>query len=78
MNKKYWPARLNETLVAGAMEVGRDLFLLGNFGGFGGMLHPDVYPTREDAIAAAREWNSKKLHHVAVYKLTCTLEEDRP
>lgn len=76
MNKKYWPKNLDAALIAGAMEVGKDLFLLGSFGGFGGHLHPEAYPTKENAIEAAKTWNAQGLHQVCVYRLTCRLEDE--
>jgi hypothetical protein len=35
---KYWPAFLSADLLSGSMEVGRDLYMNGSFGGFGGSL----------------------------------------
>lgn len=72
--KSNWPIKLDASLIAGAMEVGKDLFLLGAFGGFGGHLHPEAYPTIEEAIEAAKSWNAKQMHHVSVFRVQCRLE----
>jgi hypothetical protein len=47
----YWPAKFDSNLLCGAMEVGSDLYLTGNFGGFGGHLSPLAHRTFEDAKA---------------------------
>jgi hypothetical protein len=76
--KKYWPAiSVNNSLIAGAMEVGKDLFILGSFGGFGGHLGM-VYPDKDWAIKDAKEWNASGKSHLSVYRLTCSLEVEIP
>lgn len=46
---KDWPTyNLDLTLLAGAMEAGKALYLTGLFGGFGGVLY-SVHPTYDEA-----------------------------
>lgn len=74
----YWPKMdLDLQTVAGAMEVGKDLFLLGSFGSFGGCFlytHSDFDKAKAHAIQLRKE--SKYKTHVSVYRLTCRLEDE--
>lgn len=74
--KKHWPKiDIDLQLITGAKEVGKDLFALGAFGGFGGHLMM-VYPDKDWAIRAAKEWNAGKKSYVSVYRIRCTLEDE--
>lgn len=74
----HWPQDSVEfglDTIAGAMEVGKDLFLLGSFGGFGGMLafaHADLDKAREHQ----RELNATMKHHYSIYRLSVSVEND--
>lgn len=73
-----WPENeLSLSLLAGAMEAGRDLYLLGHFGGFGGCLI-EVHLDLESAKKAARKKiiTNNFQTHCSVYKLTVSLEDE--
>lgn len=76
--KLGWPMiDTDNTLIAGAMENGVDLYILGSFGGFGGSLGY-VYPDRTWAIKEAIQWNAARKNILNVYKLSCTLDVECP
>lgn len=78
-----WPFfSVDNMLLAGAMESGKDLYCLGRFGGFGGHLGT-VYPELEWAIEEAHANNEKakageKISWQCVYRIKCELVTETP
>jgi hypothetical protein len=74
----YWPVKdpeFNLRVIEGAMEVGKDLFLIGRFGGFGGVL-VCVHSDAEKAETHRQQLNNEiKGAHFSLYRLTVTLEK---
>jgi hypothetical protein len=78
VKNKHWPQiDINLNTIAGSMEAGVDLFLLGNFGGFGGCLY-EAHIDLNEAKEAARNYikGSKRGSHTSVYRLKVTLEDE--
>lgn len=77
-NFDQWPFHeIDLQLITGAAEVGKDLYLLGSFGGFGGCLS-HVCIDEAQARQTAKEWNENPEHrsHLSVYKLELKLVDE--
>jgi hypothetical protein len=78
LGSSTWPQhRLSLDLLSGAMEVGKDLYLLGHFGGFGGTFF-EVHRSEAEAVEAAFKiiTESAGQKHASVYRVSVNLETE--
>lgn len=76
--EEYWPRpQVDMSLLAGVVESGRDLYLIGAFGGHGGIF---LYAHR-DLMAAKDHLKSLKLRvstNYQIFKMSIGLVEQQP